>query len=1349
MKFFTPSESQKQLIISTIKPGKLPDVLEKAIFIQELDFPRESLADLRNQGAKYLISFSNYQAYSVLSAATEVEQIVVMVDFPGDLGVFQFKNISRRNPEIDFEDIQEDEPSIPAAVPEKKRRISYDARKSPPPTEFFEQKLALYGNWQLGWWREVLQNSVDACLDSFEATGRKGEIKCQVQTWEEDNRVVVTVADNGTGMNETVLKKAFLQLGGSSKREGGSRSAGGLGKAKEVLFHAFPEWSVWTQKEGHEGIFFKAKHDPGFFDIGFRHCKEDCPVGCPKENQLELIEGRFIDILDRKKDVKIPQDYPPEIKDYVSYAREMISTSEVSGTTISVTMKKDLCVTFEELQDFISKSDFNKNLRVSYRRIHTKGGVDGSLEDNGTWAAGTSRWKTLEADNAITIEKPTIILTRPDGPMIPTEDDPEPTPFEGGSVWAEIYSMPKARKFRKTVIVRINGLYLFPAMGSYDKIPGKVIIELKYKPKGMKWDGKNKTWVPLVRSDSHLFNPDGTQKINTYGPSELMQENRNDVANQPEYVLGGLTGRARDVDGSLKMVLYNKQQQLAAFLDGLKTDPSKALVPQREPRIYETVNKSAKKLDVEEVISRIRSKELLRSPEAGVASLQKAKEDVLLGSFIELAEGGDLTSPAKVNANFGDGSLQQIKVILDSPEKAQAVLGQCDPSKIEIIKQAMETVKVTPLVSIDTSAQEMLWTGILQKLRKRNVLNLNSDSLAKMLAWEPNFILYDVTDAPAPPVPSKFNPASFGPKEKRVAKYWVEACRLCYIILGYADSGLKVGWWMSNPPTDVEAFQEEYLGMYMQRPHSKIGPFRAVLINPAMVKMPSDKCKKCKRVNEEGATECVYCGESLQDILKQKQKGFWPDLQEIKNKFEDDYRDHPEIVDILTRAEKEAYQCGACEEGIGCNSSQMYNVCHGWVEKAAEKEWERLCSKAEWIARYDHLSKEEELSNFTSIALHEVMHAYRAQSYGGSGHDDLYSYILTEDALTMAFSHNDLFRDIRDFYAGKAYTKKDSQYEEYRKLIEPYRIRGSEGGPDEDFLPGRGFYLINVPGKRGRKQTMPTLAAARQYIADNFPNQRCEIELAYWPTSKADQARDSAKIDLMGRYPRPPRLLFGPRNTVDRKTYERITGRIIGEEDPSVEDQLSTVRNWWSEVDHYADLLEKSEDDIAKIKPGEDVWRRNPRKGKIMNKKMALKILQAKRKRGRPSLGISLKLAQARKILGKVKKSKAVVKPKKAKKKSYKAGDSVKKPVGGTVVSGKFDVWVYWPASLGEAQVKKIMKATKVRGAQWYGDGCGMGECDVSFEVTGSANAKKLAKQVKSLKIRGVKVKVKPWMDYD
>ncbi len=115
---------------------------------------------------------------------------------------------------------------------------------------FLTRPLKDYEDWRKAWWREALQNSIDAGATEILLGASKNE----------DGTWTVFCDDNGKGMNFEQVRSYFLRMGESGKPIGsGSGNVGGFGKAKELLVLPWIQWTVeidGTKIVGH-GLPFK------------------------------------------------------------------------------------------------------------------------------------------------------------------------------------------------------------------------------------------------------------------------------------------------------------------------------------------------------------------------------------------------------------------------------------------------------------------------------------------------------------------------------------------------------------------------------------------------------------------------------------------------------------------------------------------------------------------------------------------------------------------------------------------------------------------------------------------------------------------------------------------------------------------------------------------------------------------------------------------------------------------------------------------------------------------------------------------------------------------------------------
>ena len=109
--------------------------------------------------------------------------------------------------------------------------------------EFFVTALKDYTDWPIKWWREAVQNAVDAGATKIDLGATKNDAD---GTW------TVFCDDNGRGMDEVTILDKFLVLGGTTKIGAGGM-AGGFGKAKELLLLPWIGWSVHSRATFVEG----------------------------------------------------------------------------------------------------------------------------------------------------------------------------------------------------------------------------------------------------------------------------------------------------------------------------------------------------------------------------------------------------------------------------------------------------------------------------------------------------------------------------------------------------------------------------------------------------------------------------------------------------------------------------------------------------------------------------------------------------------------------------------------------------------------------------------------------------------------------------------------------------------------------------------------------------------------------------------------------------------------------------------------------------------------------------------------------------------------------------------------
>lgn len=152
--------------------------------------------------------------------------------------------------------------------------------------EVFANTLSMYADWREAWWREAIQNSVDAgateirlgvrCLDENEQMIDLGTDVDPDRSTEDTARIAfieVSCEDNGSGMDQETLATKFLAVGGTGKGSVRSSAVGGFGEAKKLLIGLWVRWYLRTGQEGQpnsfecvdgHGLRFTPRHAPPF-----------------------------------------------------------------------------------------------------------------------------------------------------------------------------------------------------------------------------------------------------------------------------------------------------------------------------------------------------------------------------------------------------------------------------------------------------------------------------------------------------------------------------------------------------------------------------------------------------------------------------------------------------------------------------------------------------------------------------------------------------------------------------------------------------------------------------------------------------------------------------------------------------------------------------------------------------------------------------------------------------------------------------------------------------------------------------------------------------------------------------
>lgn len=114
------------------------------------------------------------------------------------------------------------------------------------PYEFFvKERNQVYSPWRKAFWRELIQNSVDAgaknikvYLRPFEPTEKDRLIGVEIAT-------TVSFSDDGPGMSRDVLEQVYMSLGATTK---GTENVGGFGRARILTCFSHPRWLLQSQE---------------------------------------------------------------------------------------------------------------------------------------------------------------------------------------------------------------------------------------------------------------------------------------------------------------------------------------------------------------------------------------------------------------------------------------------------------------------------------------------------------------------------------------------------------------------------------------------------------------------------------------------------------------------------------------------------------------------------------------------------------------------------------------------------------------------------------------------------------------------------------------------------------------------------------------------------------------------------------------------------------------------------------------------------------------------------------------------------------------------------------------------
>lgn len=118
-----------------------------------------------------------------------------------------------------------------------------------PHSFFVKERQQVYTDWRGAFWREFIQNSLDAGATKIDFT--LGVLEQDPKTEKLNaiigsQRLMVTVEDNGPGMSRDVLENVYMSLGASTKEQTGS--IGGFGRARILTCFSHPRWILSSQE---------------------------------------------------------------------------------------------------------------------------------------------------------------------------------------------------------------------------------------------------------------------------------------------------------------------------------------------------------------------------------------------------------------------------------------------------------------------------------------------------------------------------------------------------------------------------------------------------------------------------------------------------------------------------------------------------------------------------------------------------------------------------------------------------------------------------------------------------------------------------------------------------------------------------------------------------------------------------------------------------------------------------------------------------------------------------------------------------------------------------------------------
>ena len=229
---------------------------------------------------------------------------------------------------------------LPPARPALSGRVSFGPPQRNPRMAMSQRELRKplvdYKHWKESWFREVVQNSLDAAATRVDFTSTK----------QRNGNVVIQATDNGYGMDGGTLLNKFLVLGATSK---GAGDFGGFGEAKKLLLWPWKFWALSTCSGGTQT--FSAAGIGDNFDLFYG--SEDAPRKMTEEESYG--EVTYTLGAQTRKTVKWPGGVEPS---------DVRLPPRVTGTKLTIICDASEVPDTASMIAWLSKSTIARNIEA-------------------------------------------------------------------------------------------------------------------------------------------------------------------------------------------------------------------------------------------------------------------------------------------------------------------------------------------------------------------------------------------------------------------------------------------------------------------------------------------------------------------------------------------------------------------------------------------------------------------------------------------------------------------------------------------------------------------------------------------------------------------------------------------------------------------------------------------------------------------------------------------------------------------------------------------------------------------------------------------------------------------------